>query len=219
MDTSWIVTADEYISDLFHCKDQQLVDTQKSIKDAGMHDISVSATQGKLLQVLAKLVNARQILEIGTFFGYSSIWLARALPDDGQLITLEYDPANAVKARQNIANAGAGHKVEVRTGNAINLLPLLEAEGKGPFDMIFIDADKQSYPDYFQMVLKLSRPGTLIVADNVIRHIYDPETPPDKKEGVIRFNQMVADSDLVTSVIFQTIGTKTPDGMAMAVVN
>jgi len=196
MDNSYFERADQYISDLLMAQDPVLAATQQSIIRSGMHDISVSPSQGKLLQVLATLCNAGKILELGTFFGYSAISLARALPAGGQLVTIEYDPAIAAIARTN----------------------LIAEEGIAPFDMIFIDADKESYPAYFEWALRLSRPGTLIVADNVIRHLYDPGTTEEKRAGVARFNQLLAESSAVTATIIQNVGIKEPDGMAIAVV-
>ena len=218
MDNSYFERADQYISDLLMAQDPVLAATQQSIIRSGMHDISVSPSQGKLLQVLATLCNAGKILELGTFFGYSAISLARALPAGGQLVTIEYDPAIAAIARTNFTNAGLGDKIQVRIGKALDILPLIAEEGIAPFDMIFIDADKESYPAYFEWALRLSRPGTLIVADNVIRHLYDPGTTEEKRAGVARFNQLLAESSAVTATIIQNVGIKEPDGMAIAVV-
>jgi caffeoyl-CoA O-methyltransferase len=219
MNDEYFIKAENYISELFVLNDTVLAATLQSVQDAGIHDIGVSPSQGKLLQLLARLCGAKKILEMGTFFGYSGIWLARALPADGQLITLEYDPQNAAFAEKNFKNAGLQNKIQIRTGNALEILPQLEAEGAGPFDMIFIDADKPPYAEYFRLALRLSRPGTLIIADNVVRHVFDPATPEDKKNGVIRFNQLIAESDAVSAVILQTVGSKEPDGMAIAIVN
>ena len=212
---------DEYICQLLAPEDEALQSTVQSIKAAGIPQISISASQGKLLQVFAKMCGAKKILELGTLAGYSTIWLARALPGDGKLISLEYDAMHAAVARENIARAGLDAIVEIRTGAALDLLPLLEAEGAGPFDMIFIDADKPPYAAYFEWALKLSRKGTVIVADNVIREgqVLDETSEDDKVSGVQRFNKMLSSCSEVTAVILQDVGVKKHDGMAIAVVN
>ncbi len=219
MNNEYFIKADNYISELFDLNDAALSATQQSIEDAGIHDISISPSQGKFLQLMARLCGAKKILELGTFFGYSAIWLARALPPDGKLISVEFDPANAAAAQKNINRSGLDQLVQIRSGSALDILPQLEIDNAGPFDMIFIDADKPAYAEYFRLALRLSRPGTLIIADNVIRHVFDPTTPDDKKNGVLRFNQLVAENDAVSAVIIQTVGCKTPDGMTIAVVN
>jgi caffeoyl-CoA O-methyltransferase len=192
-----------------------------SIEKANIPPISVSANQGKFLQVLAKICNAKRILEVGTLAGYSTIWMARALPPNGKLISLEFEPLHAQVAKSNIDKAGLGNVVDIRVGKAIDLLPQLEANGEGPFDLIFIDADKPPYTEYFQWALKLSRPGTLIVADNVIRegNVLDENSSDDMVQGARRFNAFLASSSEVTATIIQTVGSKMHDGMALAVVN
>lgn len=213
-------SVDDYVSGLFGDEDEALRKTVKSIKDENIPQISVSANQGKFLQVLAKLCHAKKILEIGTLAGYSTIWMARALPADGKLISLELDPHHAEVAKRNISAAGLGDIVEIRIGKAMDTLQQLINEGAGPFDMIFIDADKPPYKEYFELSLKLSRPGTLIIADNVIR---DGKVLLDKTdemaEGAKRFNAALAANKSVTATIIQTVGTKEHDGMAIAVVN
>ena len=161
-------------------------------ESAGLPPINVSRNQGKLLQLLARLVGARRILEIGTLGGYSTIWLARALPAGGRLITLEAEPKHAEVARANIARAGLAGAVEVRLGRAIETLPQLVAEGQGPFDFIFIDADKPGYADYLGWALKLSRRGTVIIADNIVRKgaVIDSASSDAKVQGVRRFNEV-----------------------------
>jgi caffeoyl-CoA O-methyltransferase len=173
-----------------------------------------------LLQVFALLVNARNILELGTLAGYSTIWMARALPKEGRLITLEADPKHAQVAKKNIARAGLAEQVDIRVGKALDILPQLQAEGAGPFDLIFIDADKPPYAEYFQWALRLSRPGTLIVADNVIREgKVLAEVPADEMvAGAQRFNNVLGASEAVTATIIQMVGMKDHDGMALAVV-
>jgi len=212
---------DQYIGKLLGIEDSALKGTIKSMKEADIPAISVSANQGKFLQVLARLNNAKKILEIGTLGGYSTIWLGRALPDDGHLITLELEQAHADVARQNIIKAGLDPIVEIRVGKALDLLPIIEEEEIGPFDMIFIDADKPPYPEYFEWALKLSRPGTLIVADNVIREgkVLDDNSDDDKVRGVQKLNKILAESKKVTATIIQTVGSKEHDGMAIAIVN
>jgi predicted O-methyltransferase YrrM len=212
---------DEYIRNLVGDEDEILKATDASIKEANIPPISVSANQGKFLQVLAKTCQAKKILEIGTLVGYSTIWMARALPKNGKLISLEFEPLHAQVAKNNIARAGLRDIVDIRVGRALDLLPQMEANQEGPFDMIFIDADKPPYTEYFQWALKLSRPGTLIVADNVIRdgNVLDPNTTDEMVQGARRFNDFLAQSREVTATIIQTVGSKMHDGMAVAVVN
>lgn len=212
---------DRYISDLFHYQDDALAATEQSIAEAGIPPISVSPNQGKFLHILASLCKARKVLEIGTLAGYSTIWLARALPKDGKLVSLEFDPKHAEVAQKNIARAGLDTIVDIRVGKALDTLPQLEAEGAGPFDMIFIDADKPPYKEYFEWALTLSRPGTLIVADNVIREgkVLGKDSADEMAKGAKRFNEALAANPAVTATIIQTVGTKEHDGMAIAIVN
>jgi len=211
---------DDYISGLLHMEDKALVAAEEEIRKADIPQISVSANQGKFLNFLAKLTKAKTILEVGTLGGYSTIWMARALPEDGKLISLEIDPKHVAVATKNLEQAGVGHLVEIRLGKAIDLLPALHAENAGPFDMIFIDADKPPYAEYFQWALKLSHPGTLIIADNVIREgkVLDADTHDEMVKGAQRFNQLLANTKAVESVIIQTVGAKEHDGMALAMV-
>ena len=210
---------DEYISGLFNEKDESLVATQQSIIDENIPQISISPNQGKYLHILAKICNAKRILELGTLGGYSTIWMGKALPPDGRLVTLEYEPKHAAVALKNIEHAGLGDIVEIRLGKAIELMPQLLEEGEPPFDMIFIDADKPPYAEYFEWALKLSRPGTLIVADNVIRDgkVLDENSTDEAVIGVHRFNRALAANTAVTATIVQTVGVKEHDGMALAV--
>src|SRR5688572_27351076 len=211
---------DDYINDLFVKEDQALLNVTASIEDEGIPAISVSPNQGKFLHLLAKMVNAKKILEMGTLAGYSTIWMARALPPDGKLITLEFDPKHAEVARKNIKGAKLISLVDIRIGKALDLLPQIEAAGEAPFDMIFIDADKPPYTEYFQWAVRLSRPGTLIVTDNVIRDgkVLDNNSEDENVIGVQRFNKMLAANKAVNATIIQTIGEKDHDGMAIAVV-
>jgi|SRR6185503_17981993 len=221
MDQQLFEQVDQYISNLLGDEDEALKGVITAIDAAGIPQISVSANQGKFLQILAKLIHAKKILEVGTLGGYSTIWMARALPAGGKLITLEIDQAHADVALQNFKKAGVEDKIELRLGPAIETLPELLKEDAGPFDMIFIDADKPPYPEYFEWALKLSRPGTLIIADNVIREgkILDENHPDDKVQGVHRLNKLLSGNNKVTATIIQTVGAKEHDGMAIAVVN
>jgi len=221
METEIFEQVDEYIQNLVGTEDEVLKATDKSVSDANIPPISVSPNQGKFLQVLAKTCNAKKILEIGTLVGYSTIWMARALPKNGILITLEFEPLHARVAKNNIQKAGLDHIVEIRVGKALDLLPQLEKNQEGPFDLIFIDADKTPYTEYFQWALKLSHPGTLIVADNVIRNgkVMDSHSTDEMVAGARRFNDFLASCTEVTATIIQTVGSKMHDGMALAVVN
>jgi predicted O-methyltransferase YrrM len=211
---------DNYINDLFVPPDEALNAAILASDAAGLPPINVSPTQGKLLQVLARGQAARAILEIGTLGGYSTIWLARALPQGGRLITLEAVPKHAEVARANIAHAGLSDVVELRLGRALDTLPQLAAENRGPFDLIFIDADKPSYADYFTWSLKLSRPGTLIIADNVVRDgaVADPTSSDPLVQGIRRFNSAMAAESRVSATAIQTVGSKGYDGFAVAIV-
>ena len=187
---------------------------------AGLPPIHVSPNQGKLLQLLARLQQARTILEIGTLGGYSTIWLARALPAGGRLITLEADPGHAAVARANFLRAGLAGVVELRPGRALDTLPQLAAEGRGPFDLIFIDADKPGYPDYFAWALKLTRRGSLIIVDNVVRKgaVIDPVSPDPNVQGVRRLHELIAAEPHVSATAIQTVGSKGYDGFVLALV-
>jgi predicted O-methyltransferase YrrM len=185
---------------------------------AGLPAIQVSAAQGKFLQLLAQGMGARRILEVGTLGGYSTLWLARALPPDGVLITLEFDPKHAEVARGNIEHAALPPAIEVRVGDAKQTLPMLAAEGPAPFDFIFIDADKSGYPEYFKWAMKLSRPGTLIIADNVVRKgaVADASSTDASVLGVRRMNELVAAEKRVSATAIQTVGSKGYDGFMIA---
>jgi predicted O-methyltransferase YrrM len=211
---------DRYINDLLVPSDSALDAALAASAEAGLPAISVAPNQGKLLQLLARLQGARAILEIGTLGGYSAIWLARALSPGGRLITLEADPKHAEVARANIARAGLAGVVELRLGRALDTLPALVREHRGPFDLIFIDADKPGYSDYFAWALKLSRRGTLIVADNVVRKgaVADPASGDPMVQGVRRFTELVAAEPRVSATAIQTVGSKGYDGLAIALV-
>jgi caffeoyl-CoA O-methyltransferase len=212
---------DGYIGELFAREDEALSAALEEMRKEGLPDIAVSPVSGKLLHVLAKLAGARRILELGTLGGYSAIWMGRALPENGQLITLEADPLHVKVAKHNLARAKLLGIVEVREGRALDLLPKIEEAGGGPFDMIFIDADKEPYLEYFEWALRLSRRGTLIVADNVVRQgrVVDPAAASDPfVAGVMRMSQAVAKNPAVDATIIQSVGTKGHDGMLLAVV-
>ena len=211
---------DNYIADLFIQQDFALQAALDSSAAAGLPTINVSPSQGKLLHLLARVQGARKILELGTLGGYSTIWLARALPPDGRLISLEVDPKRAEIARANIARAELANMVEIKVGRAADSMQKLLAEGRGPFDLIFIDADKPSYAEYLQWSLKLSRPGTLILADNVIRKgaVADPASTDENVRGIRKFNEVLAAETRVTTSVIQTVGSKGYDGLALILV-
>ncbi|HZY82667.1 MAG TPA: O-methyltransferase [Cyclobacteriaceae bacterium] len=214
-------SVDNYINAMFAPHDDALAAAERAIVESGIPQISVSPNQGKFLHVLAKMCGARKILEVGTLGGYSTIWMARALPPGGKVVTLEIDPKHAEVARANFERAGLSNVIDIRLGKAVDSLPALKAASEGPFDMIFIDADKPPYAEYFQLALKLSKPGTLIVADNVIRagKVLDAQTDDEMVSGVQRFNKVLSQTPGVTATIIQNIGAKEHDGMALIVVN
>lgn len=212
---------DRYIIDSQLSKDPVLEAVLEASTKAGLPAIQVAPPQGKLLHLLARVHGARAILEIGTLGGYSTIWLARALPADGRLITLEIDSKHAEVARANFVRAGSAAKIELRLGRALDTLPKLAAEGEGPFDLIFIDADKVSIPEYFTWALKLSRPGSVVIVDNVVRKgaVADAASSDPSVQGVRRLNEMLAKEPRVTATTIQTVGGKGYDGFTLAVVN
>ena len=209
---------DQYFTDTIAPADEVLTAALADSAAAGLPEIAVAPNQGKLLHLLARTQGARTVLEIGTLGGYSTIWLARALPADGRLVTLEYDPAHADVARANIARAGLDKIVEVRTGAALDTLPQLEAEGAGPFDLVFIDADKVNNPRYVEWALKLSRPGTLIIVDNVVRNGRVATAHPDEPAitGTREMFDLVAREPRLDATAVQTVGTKGYDGLLLA---
>ncbi|MEU8524738.1 MULTISPECIES: O-methyltransferase [Streptomyces] len=211
-------TVDRYFTDLLAPADEALTAALADSAAAGLPAINVAPNQGKLLHLLAVAQGARNILEIGTLGGYSTIWLARALPVDGRLVTLEYNPAHADVARANIARAGLDKVVEVRTGAALDTLPQLETEGAGPFDLTFIDADKVNNPHYVSWALKLSRPGSLIVVDNVVRGGKIATEHPDDAAvtGTREMFELVSREPRLDATAFQTVGVKGYDGMLLA---
>lgn len=212
---------DHYIQNLYPEEDHALINARQSIVNAGMPEHSISPTQGQFLLFMARLKQARHILEIGTLGGYSSIWLARALPQNGTLHTIELEADFAEVARKSFEVAQMESKVVQHVGPALDILSTLDNEALPRFDMVFIDADKPPYCDYLEWAIRLSKPGTLIIADNVIREgkvLNAPSNDP-KVRGVQAFNQKLAADGRLTSTILQTVGIKEYDGMALAVVN
>jgi predicted O-methyltransferase YrrM len=216
---TWIAV-DSYISNLLVGADPALDAALAASEAAGLPAINVAPNQGKLLNLLARICGARNILEIGTLGGYSTIWLARALPVRGRLISLELNPKHAEVARANLAHAGLREIVEVRTGRALDSLAQLAAEQREPFDLSFIDADKSSIPEYFDWALKLSRPGSVIIVDNVIRKgaVIDGGSTDPNVQGVRRFNELLRSNPQVDATAIQTVGSKGYDGFALVLV-
>ncbi|MFB2895356.1 O-methyltransferase [Aerosakkonemataceae cyanobacterium BLCC-F50] len=217
--TQW-TAVDDYITDLLIPSDSALDATIQSTIDANLPKINVAPNQGKLLHILAQIQGARRILELGTLAGYSTIWLARALPLDGKLITLEANPKHAEVARGNIDRAGLSKIVEIRIGAALDTLPQLANEGQAPFDFVFIDADKVNIPDYFKWALKLTRRGSVIIVDNVIRKgaVIDADSNDENVQGVRKFNSLLAAEPRVKATTIQTVGSKGYDGLTIALV-
>lgn len=211
---------DRYLADALGLEDPALHGALDAAKDAGLPEIQVSAPYGKLLHLLARACGARRILEIGTLGGYSAIWLARALPAEALLVTLELDDKHAAVARENLARAGLADRAEVRVGPALETLPRLAAEGAGPFDLVFIDADKVGYPAYLEWALRLTRRGSLIVADNVVRGgaVADASSADENVRAVRRYIEMVAREPRLSATVIQTVGVKGYDGLALALV-
>jgi predicted O-methyltransferase YrrM len=211
---------DQYLSETLVAPDAALDAALADSNAAGLPAINVTPHLGKFLYLLARMQGAKNILEIGTLGGYSTIWLARALAPGGRLITLEVDPKHAQVARANIARAGVAEVVDLRLGRAIDLLPGVAADIQAPFDLIFIDADKPSNPDYFAQSLELSRVGTIIIIDNVIRNgaVVDEHSTDTSVQGVRRMNKMLAADPRVTATALQTVGSKGYDGFAMVLV-
>jgi predicted O-methyltransferase YrrM len=211
---------DQYIDDTLVQQDAALAGALASSDAAGLPSISVAPSHGKFLHLLARIQGARRILEIGTLGGYSTIWLARALPPDGRLITLEYDPRHADVARANLARAGVADKVDIRIGRALETLPRIAAERQAPFDLTFIDADKPSNPDYFRWALKLSRRGSVIVIDNVIRRgaVIDAKSSDGNIHGVRKMHELIAAEPRVSATAIQTVSVKGYDGFTLALV-
>jgi predicted O-methyltransferase YrrM len=209
---------DEYIEARLVPADPVLGATLQTSADAGLPAISLTPALGKLLHLIARIHGARRILEVGTLGGYSTIWLARALPHDGELVTLELNPRYAEVATANAERAGLAGLIKIEVGPALESLKALVAEGAPPFDLVFIDADKQSTPEYFQLALELTRPGSVIVTDNVVRDgaLADPDTQEPGAQGMRRFHELLAANQRVSATTVQTVGSKGYDGFTLA---
>jgi len=212
---------DAYLTGTFVPRDEAFAAALADSEKAGLPTIQVSPPQGRLLELLARALRARQILEIGTLGGYSTLWLARGLAPGGRIVTLEVDPKHADVARRNFERAGRSGAIELRLGAALETLPRMVGERAGPFDLVFVDADKPSLPDYFSWSLKLSRPGTLIVIDNVVREgdVVDAKSADASVQGVRRMNERIAAEPRVTATTLQTVGGKGYDGLAFVLVD
>jgi predicted O-methyltransferase YrrM len=211
---------DQYVDDELGLADPILVAALAGNADGGLPAIDVTASQGKLLYMIARLIGARRILEIGTLGGYSTIWLARALPPDGKLITLEFEPKHAEVATANIERAGLSGIVEVRVGAALDSLPVIEKEKGGPFDLFFIDADKVNNPNYFEWAIRLSRKGSVIIVDNVVREggLANEESDDAAIRASRKVTELIGSDKRVDGTVIQTVGTKGYDGFAIAMV-
>jgi predicted O-methyltransferase YrrM len=210
---------DEYFAAMVG-EDDALKAAVAESEKAGLPPIAVTANQGKLLMMMAQMISPKKILEVGTLGGYSTIWLARSLAPGGKLTTLEYEQKHADVAQRNFARAGLANLIEVRVGDATKTMPQLIAEGAGPFDLIFLDANKDGYPTYYEYSLKLSRKGTVIFADNVVRDgaVADPSTKDVAIRGVQRLQEIVAKDKRVSATAVQTVGSKGYDGFALMLV-
>lgn len=216
---TWVVV-EEYMDELLMPSDLVLDAARQASAAAGLPDIAVTPSQGKFLHLLARMRGARHILEIGTLGGYSTIWLARALPADGRLITIEADVKHCEVAQANLMRAGVGARVDLRMGDALDLLPELAAEGLEPFDFAFIDADKENTAEYFGWAVRLARPGAAIVVDNVVRdgEVADARTTDETVQGIQRFLDAVAAEPRVSATTLQTVSSKGYDGFTLALV-
>ncbi|MDQ0832276.1 putative O-methyltransferase YrrM [Streptomyces achromogenes] len=220
MQQTW-TAVDAYFNDLLVEEDDALRAAGEGSEAAGLPPHQVAPNQGKLLHLIARLRGARTILEIGTLGGYSTLWLARALPEDGRLVTLESDERHARTAAANIARAGCGGVVDLRVGKASDTLPLLAAElGDEGFDLVFIDADKPSNPLYLEWALRLTRPGSVIVGDNVVREgaVTDAASSDPRVQGVRTFTELISRHPKLTATAVQTVGEKGYDGFVLALV-
>jgi predicted O-methyltransferase YrrM len=211
---------EHYYGGLLAPDDAALERALRSSEAAGLPRIQVSALQGKLLHLLARMVSSRNVLEIGTLGGYSTIWMARALPEDGRLITLEASEKHAEVAQKNFSFAGLAGRIELRLGKALETLPQIASEGRGPFDLIFVDANRSNLPEYFAWSLKLARRGSVIVVDNVVREgaVLNVESSDADIQGIRRFAEMAAAENRVSSTVIQTVGSKNYDGFAVLLV-
>ena len=212
---------DAYLTETFVPRDEAFAAALADSEATGLPAIQVSPPQGRLLELLARALQARSILEIGTLGGYSTLWLARGLAPGGHIVTLEVDARHAEVAMRNFARAGRSGVIELKLGPALETLPRLVEERAGPFDLVFVDADKPSLPDYFTWSLRLSRPGTLIVVDNVVREgdVVDENSPDAAVQGVRRMNERIAAEPRVSATTLQTVGGKGYDGLAFVLVD
>ncbi|MGH9590170.1 MAG: O-methyltransferase [Terracidiphilus sp.] len=218
MKNTW-TKVDDYFGGLLAPADDVMKQVLRANDKAGLPSIDVSPLQGKFLFLLARIVQARRVLEIGTLGGYSTIWMARALPVNGRIVTLEMDPKHAEVARQNLSAAGMLDRVDLRLGRALDTLPALHASGAGPFDLVFIDADKQNNLEYLEWAVKLGRPGTVIVVDNVVREgkVIDAKSRKGDVRGTRRMTERMARHPRLNATALQTVGVKGYDGFALAV--
>jgi len=212
---------DEYFAERLLERDRGFAALLAANAAAGLPEIDVSPLQGKLLHLLARAMGARRVLEIGTLGGYSTLWLARAVGEGGLVISLEYQLRHAEVARANLARAGVADRVDVRAGAALDLLPKVEARREGPFDLVFIDADKSNQDVYLAWALRLSRPGTVIIGDNVVRdgEVLDADSVNPAVQGIRRFVDLLASEPRLSATAIQTAGAKGWDGFAFAVVD
>lgn len=217
---------DHFFENLLLPSDPVMDAVARSAVEAGLPPIAVSPMQGKLLHLLVRIAGARKVLEIGTLAGYSTIWMARALGRGGKIITLEVDPTHASVSRRNFVSAGLENVIELRLGKAADLLPRLESEGAGPFDLIFIDADKDNTPVYYEWARKLSRPGTVVIVDNVVREgaVADPANRTPDLLGIRRFHEMLGEESRkpvpeASATAIQNVGVKGYDGFTVAIVD
>jgi predicted O-methyltransferase YrrM len=217
-DERWGQVAD-WISGHVVPEDDALREAVERADAQGIPGIQVDPAMGKFLNVVARMIGAQRILEVGTLAGYSTIWLARALPEDGRLITLEYEPKHAAVAEENIAAAGLSDRVDLRVGAGVDLLPQIAEAGEGPFDLVFIDADKESYDKYLAWALDLTRIGSVIIGDNVVRGgrtLFEPDTP--MSQGMQRFVELLQTDPRIDATVIQTVGDKSWDGFAIGIV-
>ncbi|HZY42702.1 MAG TPA: O-methyltransferase [Anaerolineae bacterium] len=210
---------DHYIERLFVHPDESLTQNLKDAAAAGLPTINISPTEGKLLYLIAKMSRAKRILEIGTLGGYSTTWLARALPVDGKLVTLELDPKHATVARRSLERAGVNDRVEIRVGRAVDSLRTMIDHVEAPFDLIFIDADKPSYPDYLTLAMQLTRPGTIILADNLIRNgrVLNAQSTDESARGARAYNAAIAAHPRLESIVLPIIREHL-DGLSISIV-
>lgn len=220
MDDEACQRVDGYINGLFGCGDEILEAGQRRADEAGLPQIQVAPSQGKFLSLLARMLRAERVLEIGTLGGYSTTWLARGLAPGGRIVTLEFKPKHAEVARVNLDAAGVGESVEIIVGPAADSMQKMIDAGEPPFDLVFIDADKQGYPEYLELSLALSRPGTVIVGDNVVRRgeVLNPKPDDASSIGAAAFNKQLAAEPRVDAVVLQMVSGKGHDGLAIAVV-